>query len=51
MYGRRLVIEWADTDVNSVAKIREKTVQNFRGKKRKFEMPEDNAESSGVVDE
>ena len=38
---RRLVIEWADTDVEDVGKIREKTKQNFRGKKRKFEMQND----------
>jgi len=46
IYGRRLVIEWADTDVEDVGKIREKTKQNFRGKKRKFEMPNDQGDNN-----
>ena len=45
-YFRRLVIEWADTDVEDVGKIREKTKQNFRGKKRKFEMPNDQGDNN-----
>ena len=28
---RRLVLEWADSDVDSVAAIRTKTKQNFSG--------------------
>jgi len=35
------VIEWAETDAEDLTKIREKTKMNFRGKKRKFEMPEE----------
>ena len=50
MYGRRLVIEWADTDVNSVQRIREKTAENYRGKKRRFEMPNEGGEEQSNMD-
>ena len=45
------MIEWAETDMDTdIGKIREKTKQNFRGKKRKFEMPEDEQQNDTMND-
>lgn len=41
LYGRRLVLEWADTEEDTVEGLRRKTAQRFHGKVKRFKGLED----------